>query len=243
MEPLDPEASVPLYAQLKARIMAKVEDGRYPVGSRIPSEERLIEDFNVSRITVRRAVQELVREDILEKRQGKGTYVKRHEVQAKFTQDSEVCSFTAACEKAGMRPGARVDRVSLEPVPEGEHGFLGSDPSDRLLRIDRVRTADGVPIMVEENLFPAGRYGFLADVDLEDASLYEVIRDRLGTEPMLKEPCQLDLERASFRLASMLGVPCGEPLFLYAGRYFDSEGRPMYLGRQHIVGSRFSFRI
>lgn len=68
---------IPLYQQLKEEIKAAIKNGTFPSGTKIPTESELSEKFNVSRITVRRAVQELCQEDYLSKKQGKGTFVKQ----------------------------------------------------------------------------------------------------------------------------------------------------------------------
>ena len=238
---LDETSSTPLYAQLMAEISSRVDDGTYAVGERIPSEEKLIDMYGVSRITVRRAIKELVEGGLLVKRPGKGTYVNEPQVKAKFTQDNDVNSFTSACEENGMVAGAHLVACEEVPAIAAERAFFGDD--SRLLLIERVRTADGVPIMVEENYLPVADYGFLEEANLENTSLFSLIFDRLQRKPCLNEPCTLDIEKASPTLAAHLDVPCGEPLFLFVGRYFDEDGRPMYLGKQHIVGSRYTFRI
>lgn len=240
---LDETSSTPLYAQLMAAIVSAIDDGTYQIGDRIPSEEKLIETYAVSRITVRRAIHELVEDGRLVKRAGKGTYVNERQVKAKFTQDNDVNSFTNSCAQNGMIAGAHLISLDVVPGMDQESDFFGYGAKGRLLRIERVRTADGVPIMVEENYFPYERYAFLEQEGHENTSLFAVIFDHLHMKPSLKEPCTLDIEKAPTTLAAHLEVPCGEPLFLYVGRYFDDNGEAMYLGKQHIVGSRFTFRI
>lgn len=248
---LDPESSEPLYAQLRDILKEQIEGHEFRPGERIPSEEALIRGYGVSRITVRRALSELVAEGYLTKRSGKGSFVSPPDrrtaapskVAARFAQDNEVQSFTDACLSNGQRPGARL--VSCREVAgfEEEREFFGFGEEGRLVRVERARTADGVPIMVEENYFPADSYAFLLEADFRDTSLFSIIAAAGRGEPMLNEPCQLDLEKATAASADLLDVPVGEPLFCLRGRYFDSEGNAMYLGKQRIVGTRYTFRI
>lgn len=182
---------------------------------------------------------------------GKGTYVSERipgmsaqsKVRAKFTQNNDVQSFTEACESNNQRAGAHL--ISIEEVDgiDEARDFFGFGSEGRLLRVLRIRTADRTPIMVEENYFPAGEYGFLRKADFEDTSLYDIIAASGHGDPMLTEPCALDLEKAPADLAPYLDVPVGEPLFCLVGRYFDADGSAMYLGKQHIVGTRYTFRI
>lgn len=251
MNKLDEGSSTPLYAQLRDLLKGQIADGAFVPGERIPSEDKLNGLYGVSRITVRRALQELVDEGYLVKCPGKGTYVSERvpgapahaKVRARFTQNNDVQSFTEACESNGQAAGAHL--LALEEVDgfEGARDFFGFGAEGRLLRVVRIRTADRTPIMVEENYFPAGEYGFLREADFEDTSLYDIVTAGGHGDPMLTEPCALDLEKAPAEMAPYLDVPIGEPLFCLEGRYFDADGSPMYLGRQHIVGTRYTFRI
>lgn len=240
---LDENSSTPLYAQLMASIESAIDEGRFKPGERIPSEEKLIEQYSVSRITVRRAIRELVEAGRLVKRAGKGTYVSEPQIKAKFTQNNDANSFTSSCAQNGMVAGAHLISLDVVPGMDSEREFFGFGSEGRLLRIVRVRTADGVPIMIEENYFPYEKYRFLEGISHENTSLFATIFDRLRTKPSLKEPCALNIETAPMTLAQHLDVPCGDPLFLYVGRYYDDAGDAVYLGKQHIVGSRFTFRI
>lgn len=248
---LDEGSSTPLYVQLRELLRQQILAGMFAPGTRIPSEDKLNNMYGVSRITIRRALQDLVGEGLLVKRVGKGTYVNerfskapgRTKVAAKFPQDKEVNSFTEACETNGQRAGAHL--LALDEVAgfEDERGFFGFGEEGRLIRVVRIRTADDVPIMVEENYFPAETYGFLLQADFENTSLFDIVSEQGHGDPILNEPCALDLEKASVEIAPYLDVPSGEPLFCLFGRYFDSNGAPMYLGKQHIVGVRYTFRI
>ena len=250
-ERIDETLSEPLYAQLRDILKARIEQGLYPVGRRIPSEDQLNAQFGVSRITVRRALSELANEGYLIKRAGKGSYVsdswvKFHapsKVSVRFPQNNDVQAFSESCIANGFTPGATLIRCAKIPGIESERSFFGFGPEDDLLLVERVRTADDLPIMVEENLFPYEPYGFIENEDLSDASLYELILRHGCTEPCLREPCALELEKCSLNYAKILKVPAGEPLFCLTGRYYDSEGHPMYFGKQHIVGTRYTFRI
>lgn len=248
---LDEGSSTPLYAQLRELLKGQIADGTFVPGERIPSEDKLNGMYGVSRITVRRALQELVEEGYLVKCPGKGTYVSERvpgspvqsKIRAKFTQNNDVQSFTEACQSNECTAGAHL--VALEEVEglDEARDFFGFGSEGRLLRVVRIRTADRTPIMVEENYFPASEYAFLHEADFEDTSLYDIIVENGHGEPMLTEPCALDLEKAPAEMALYLDVPAGEPLFCLVGRYYDTDGSPMYLGKQHIVGTRYTFRI
>lgn len=248
---LDEGSPTPLYAQLMEVLRAQIEDGLFHPGERIPSEDSLNHLYGVSRITIRRALKELVDAGYLMKRPGKGTYVSEllpehaasPKVVERFARTKDVESFTDACAGNGRTAGAHLIRCESVSGMDDERTFFGFGSEGRLLRVERLRTADGTPIMVEENYFPYDAYHFLLDADFEGTSLFDIVTAAGHGEPMLNEPCMLNLEKASASLAAQLDVVVGEPLFCLFGRYYDADGTPMYLGKQHIVGSRYTFRI
>lgn len=240
---LDGESLTPLYQQVMEEIRAGVVNGGYGTGDKIPSEAELSEMFSVSRITVRRAVGELVEEGLLTKRQGKGTYVTRRKMQRKIMQESIVQSFSDTCRVNGLVPGARV--LQREVVPSGKEGerLLGLSPDDQLVYIRRVRTADGIPIMLEDNYFPRARFGFLLDAELDDASLFDVIERRLGFRPDDSTPTTIEIVLATSDVARELAVGVGEPLFHLDSCMLGNGGEALFFEHQHIVGSRYSLVV
>src|ERR1700744_6326809 len=113
MASLDHYSPVPLYAQVETALAARIADGTFPVGSRIPKEEDLIEQFAVSRTTIRQTIQNLIRRGLVEIRRGKGTYV----AQPKITQElTELSGFVEDMETLGRRASARVLDKKIVPA-------------------------------------------------------------------------------------------------------------------------------
>lgn len=240
---LDEESLTPLYQQVMEEIKRGIESGVYATGEKIPSEAELSEMYSVSRITVRRAVEELVEQGLLTKRQGKGTYVITHKLTRKVTQESMVLSFSDTCKVNGLVPGARVlDRQVVSAGAEGQH-YLGVSPDDKLVYIRRVRTADGEPIMLENNYYNYDRFAFLMDANLDDVSLFDVIEDRLGFKPDDSTPSTIEIVLATTDVARDLSISVGEPLFLLESCMLGNNGEALYFEHQYIVGSRFTFVV
>jgi GntR family transcriptional regulator len=224
-------------------IKGGIEGGRYVTGDKIPSEIELSEMYTVSRITIRRAVEELVGEGYLTKRQGKGTYVNHRKLLRKLEQAGAVQSFTDACKNEGRTPGATLlQRRKVTPQPE-ERRFLNIGADDQLVYIQRVRTADGEPVMLENNLFPLDRFAFLLDEDLKDNSIFELIHERAGVLPTSTEKSTLEIVLASKDTAEPLGVSVGEPLFYENVHFLDASGGPLLIGQQYMVGTRYMFNL
>lgn len=241
---LNPRSSSPLYQQVMDDIVHDIASGLYRPDEKIPSEADLGDIYDVSRITVRRAVEELVKQGKLTKRQGKGTFVNEaEEGPSSFQNDDIVQSFSVTCEANGVVPGAVLVTRELAPLPDGGAAFFGGACDGRAVRVKRVRTADGRPLMVEDNFFDPERYQFLLESDLDGCSIFRLIEERCGLVPRNSDSCVLSMERADIELAGLLQVPENEPLFSVRGEYLDQYGNPMFLGIQHVVGKHYSFRL
>lgn len=241
---LDHSSQEPLYLQVIEDIRRDIASGLYRPGEIIPSEIELGDIYRVSRITVRNAVKVLEREGLLIKRQGKGTFVTEEaEQKAPFENDDIVRSFTKTCENNGVVPGAKLVTCERVLLPLDRPSFFGGADNGAAIRVVRVRTADDVPLMVEDNLFDPVKYRFLLDEDLEGCSIFELIEQKSGLVPRTSADCVLSMERATAQLAELLCVAENEPLFTVSGEYSDQYGEPMFIGLQHVVGKHYSFRL
>ena len=236
MKKLQSDSSSPLYHQLKQRIAADIERGTYPTGSRIPPEHELEQLYQVSRVTVRRALAELTAEGLLERKQGKGTFVStpRERVQLK-----NLHSFHDCCRMNKVRPSTDVIHVKETAAGEKDAEELNLSAGSRVLETLRVRRADGVPVVLERNRFSMA-YAYLQDQDLT-GSLYSLLRD-YGVEPKLAVH-DISLRFADEEEARLLETKEGTPLVCLHEVIYDQRGRPLHNSIQLIRGERFVFRI
>ena len=236
MKKLQTESSSPLYHQLMQRLSEDIERGTYPVGSRIPPEHRLEELYNVSRVTVRRALAELTAEGLLERKQGKGTFVST----PRFSQDlKSIHSFYDACKQNGFQGGTIVIHVKETEADAADTEELNLRAGDRILETLRIRTADGVPVVLEKNRFSLA-YSYLENENLE-GSLYNILRD-YGVEPS-QASHDISMAYATEVQAKLLEVEPGAPLMRLHEVVYDQKGRPLHNSLQLIRGDRFVFRI
>ena len=234
---LDSESASPLYQQVFEVIKGKIETGRYPAHSQIPTESELSRMYSVGRITVRRAIEELVNEGYLTKRQGRGTFVTAPKMVRKVHQKDDVQSFTDACNENGMRAGAHLISCSPAKADDVLASFFNIAPGSDLILVNRLRTADGIPVLLENNYYPSHGFEFLYEEDLTDRSIFQVVGGRTGHYPVESEPCRLEIARADIEVARILDVPVGEPLFYMNVGFLDAAGISFCYGRQFYVGS------
>ena len=242
----DGKAAIPLYQQVIDIIKNEINSGAYKAGARIPNEFELAESYKVGRVTVRRAIEELVQQGYLTKRQGKGTFVNAPKLKRKIRQKGDVQSFTEGCAANDMVPGARLVSRTVVAATHEDAAFFGVEPGCELIVVERVRTADGIPVMLENNAFVLADHPYLqtlADKDLTDNSIFALVAEHSGRAPLKSDPCTVEIALADAQAAPLLEVPVGEPLFFMEAYFTDADEQPLLLGRQKIVGSRYVFDI
>lgn len=236
MTKLNNKDTVPLYEQLVIRLKKRLESGELNIGQSIPNETQLCEEYGVSRITVRRAVNELVKQGYLEKRQGKGTFVT---VPGNAMDLTQVSSFSDTCRRRGSRAGAKVIRCELVPATPREERDLNIGKNQKAVELCRVRYCDNIPVMIEINRFSTA-YSYLTECDL-DGSLYSVLQE-FGIQPA-KAVHDISLIRADETAAKLLEIPKDTVLLYLEEVIYDQKGRPLHNSSQWIRGDRFTFRI
>lgn len=235
---LNQAESTPLYIQLKDIIKSAITSGEFKPEMKIPSEDDFSQRYRVSRITVRRAVTELVDEGLLVKKQGKGTFVSARKVKRNII---EFLSFTLTCQINGVKPGSSLMKKEIIEPSEMDIHELKLQKNEKVILIQRIRYANGEPIIIENN-YLSERYKGLFDENLEGHSLYRILKEKYGTEPVRSKKT-LEICRATKEEANLLKISISSPLFLMKGIAYDADGMPVHRAKQLIVGDKFIFSI
>ena len=162
----------PLYDQLVDILTEKIEH-EYRPGDMLPSERELSKYYDLSRTTVRLALQELERLGLVVRQHGRGTFVADRSVQT--TNLSQTYSFTEQMRELGRKPATTILEFSEIESDKNLASSLGVRIGDKLFKIKRLRSADGVPMMVERTYLPVRKFMSLKRPMLEHESLYHVI--------------------------------------------------------------------
>lgn len=147
-------------------------------GQRLPSERRLAEQYGVARMTVRGVLDRLAAQGLVHRAQGQGTFVS----EARVAQPSTLTSFTEDMRARGLRPTSIVLAQEVVPAPQAVAVRLELAPGTPLVRVERVRRGDDVPVALERTHLPARRFPGLEDADLATTSLYETLASEYGCE-------------------------------------------------------------
>ena len=232
LPPLDESSAQPLYQQLQRALRGAIENRVIGPDDALPPERDLAEEFGVSRITVRKALDALVNEGLLIRRQGAGTFVAGR-VEKSF---SKLSSFSEDMTARGRRPeSVWLSRSSGAVTPE-ESLTLGLSPGVTVYRFNRIRYADGAPMALEFSTVP----GFcLPSENAVQESLYEAL-DAHGARPV-RALQRLRAVLFNSERARLLGVSDGAPGLFIERRGFLRDGRPVELTHSYYRGDAYDF--
>jgi len=239
MNNLDYDSIVPLYEQIKRLVNQDILNGNLKPKQRIPTEVELSSQYGVSIVTVRRAIQALVDEGYIEKRQGKGTFIAAPSYQKSFA--NKVMSFSETCEANGLRPGAKVLALDMRIPDTHISNFLQLPKNTAAVHILRLRYADNIPRVIEENYFPP-QFQYLLKEDLEDTSLYRLLREKYNTQ-ILPGRLTLKAVRADRKTAACLNIELNAPLLKMLGYNVQTSGEPLHSCAQIGYGEDFEIVI
>ena len=222
-----------LYIAIKDDLLARIEDGTYPVGQTIPTEMELADIYDVSRPTIRQAVQLLVDDGYLEKRRRRGTIVlDRSKREAPRVSEADYIGEAAQpvpgmiLEPSGSGDERHVRTVGLlskrELASREVARALSIAEGDAVYKIVRLRYMDEVPNVFMVSYIPAANYPGLIDTDFSRERLY-VRMAELG-RPVVRATRRFEAAKADATIATIFDVPEGDPLFLFNITGYDDEG-------------------
>lgn len=222
--------------QIKDVLTTLVRESRD--GSLLPSERVLSEQFGVARMTVRGVINDLEAEGLVRRVGGRGTFVQH----PTLTHSEIFRSFSEDMHNRGMTPGSRRYRARTRPAPGDVAARLGIDPGDPVHSIERVRTADGVPMALESTNLSAQRFPNLLAVMGKEESLYEVLA-RVFKVRFESAEQTVSIARLSPVQASRLEVPTYDPAFAVERLAVDNMGNVVEFGRSLYRGDRYSIQM
>ncbi|KWX79730.1 GntR family transcriptional regulator [Paenibacillus jilunlii] len=239
MRQLQPDSIIPLYVQLKDIIKSDIEAGIIKPGQKIPTEFELCEMYSISRRTVRTAISELIEEGLLDRKQGKGTFITTPKIQAKF--GPSVLGFTEICKLNNLRPSSKLVEQRQISATSKLAEALNVPVNSSLVAIRRIMLADEVPVMMDYAVFTEA-YNFLLQENMDNRSLYAAIKAKRDVS-FMRQRKSIQTVFADSAQAQYLEIPVGYPLLLSQGTVVSSTMEIIHYGEQHIVGDKFVLYI
>ena len=228
---------VPAYIRIHDAIKKEIDGGVWEIGQRLPSERDLADDYEVSRMTLRQAITLLVEEGILERRVGSGTYVASHRVQEKMRGTT---SFTEIVRSQGKTPSSQLISYQRKPANETEIQQLQLKATDTVVRMERVRFADNVPLVFEVASIPEKLIQSFNQEDITE-HFFQTLTDN-GYE-IGKSQQTIYAKNASERVANYLKVPKNHAVLALTQVSYFTDGRPFEYVHSQYVGDRFEFYL
>jgi len=240
MPTLERSNPLPLYYQLKQVLRQQINAGHLAPHTAIPSEPELVAKYRVSRATVRQALTELVHEGLLYRQHGKGTFVCEPRVQQTL---SELTSFTEEMRQRGKRTSGILLISELVRGTQTVREQLRLADAEQVIRLERLRTANGTPIAHQISYLPYPRAEGVYQRAKESAegSLYDLMAAE-GLNPYIAEQT-IRSDRASTRESELLQVQPGESGLRINRTTFDSTGSPIEYSESFYPANRYEFQV
>jgi GntR family transcriptional regulator len=212
----------PLYAQVRETLIERIKTGVWKPGQLLPNEFEIAAEFNVSQGTARKAIDTLAADGLVNRRQGKGTFVVEH------TPANMLFRFFHVYDEAGKQ--ALPDSASVRPrvvdATPAQCAALDLKDGDKVVQIDRLRTCCGKPFSIETIALPEAMFPDLAQVDAVPNTLYDLFQKQFGV--LVGRADDKIMPTVASKLdAAMLGVPEGHPLLVIDRITYDLDGRPI----------------
>jgi GntR family transcriptional regulator len=230
---------IPLHHQVYLDLKSALGSGEWRPGDRLPPERELAARYGCSVITVRHALGELAREELIERTRGRGTFVMVPRLERNF---AGTLSFSQEMQSRGLDPETRLVVARPEQAGEAVAAALELPLGAATLYLERLRLADGDPLLLEQVHLPGSRFPGLLASDLEHNSLWDILNQRYAT-PIVRAREALEPVLLRAREARLLDQAPGRPALLVEGVAFAADGSPVEFARSYVRGDRTRYYV
>lgn len=239
---IDRNHVLPLYEQVKKHLISLIDRGNLGPGDKLPSEKELEDEFGVSRVTVRRAFQELSHEGRIERVPGKGSFV----LHPKIEPLTALTSFSENMRAQGYEPSYQQAVISIEDVQPKIATMLGVPLDDKVTHVNRLMLADGLPMAIQDAYLPYAIYqqkpAFFTPEVLTNISMYRVLELELGIK-LYRADEWVDASKAYVDEASKLGISSDDVVLVVERLTFDEGDRPVEYVKLIFPANRYRYKV
>jgi GntR family transcriptional regulator len=219
---LDKDSPIPLYIQFKEYLLDRIERGEFEPGQRLPSEREFCDQFGVSRITIRQALNELMRDGLIQSVPGKGTFVARKQ-EEKF---HPLASFSQQMRSRGHSPSSRILKQAVISASQRLAQELHIRTHAEVALIERLRLTDGEPYGLQTAYLPLELCPNILKHDPEKGSLYQTLRDEHGLVPITADN-SFEARLAEPEEETLLHLPHPSAVLVMRQTSYLEDGRPI----------------
>ncbi|MBN2045305.1 MAG: GntR family transcriptional regulator [Anaerolineales bacterium] len=237
MELISRNSKIPLYYQLYEILLNRIKDGTWQPDDLLPSEAELVDQYDLSRATVRQAFDMLVNQGWVFRRRGQGTFVSRPTIEQNL---SRIVSFWEDMQQRGLEPGTKVMAREIIPASEDLAEELQVTPGEELASIVRLRLADGEPMSVEYSYLVHQNCLGILDQDYANNSLRQMLRDQFNINLVYARQ-RIRAVPASEQLAELLDIEPNSPLLHIERVSYSDQDIPIEYLEINLRGDRYTF--
>lgn len=242
LEFVDRNSPIPLYYQIKLNLKRFIEDNKLIPNAPLPSEEELAKRYGVSRLTVRQAMQELVKEGLVYRIQGKGTYV----AESKMISDlSYLTGFSEEMEKVKKKTWSKVLANELVKLPEKVAKVFNIPSDTDVLLLSRLRYEGDRPRAIENAYLNISKYPVLKKIleyDMSARSLYKILREEFSIYPTFAEE-EIEVVHPEKSVAEKLGIDERDCVLSIVRITFSKEKIPVEYVYSNYRRDNFKLRV
>jgi GntR family transcriptional regulator len=232
---LDRRSVVPLYYQIQQYLLGQIRSGIIKPGEAVPSEQEISRRLRISRMTARQALKSLCDLGVAYSQRGKGTFVSEIKLEKNFRQ---VLSFSEEMQARGSRPGARVLSFEVAEPAADAIAALRLAPGEKVISLQRVRTAGSSPVALEWSRLPSRLCPGLVESFDPAGSLYRVLFERYGIQIVVTDEVA-EAGLAGVEESRFLRVKKGSPMFFFTRTSYVQTGQPVEFVKSVYRGDRY----
>jgi GntR family transcriptional regulator len=234
-----PNSPVPMYAQIREILRARILDGTYSTHEQLASESEMIATFGVSRITVRQALNDLQNEGLIFRMHGKGTFVSKPKA---FQDLGKLQGFGEAMRQKGYETYARVISIDAVTPSQQVRDKLQLPKRAKVTELQRLRFLNREPISLDITYVPTAIGHRLAKEDLATRDVFVILENDYGIA-LGHADLQIGSTLADEYLAEQLRVDAGSPVLLIERTTFTSDSQPIDYEHLYYRGDAFQYRV
>lgn len=234
------QVDVPMHSVVRTELLGEISSGRLRPGDQVPTEPQLIDKYQVSRTTVRRALRDLETMGLIDRQPGRGSFVREPRVAPRLDR---LTGFVEDMEALGLHASASVELIERVQADVEVSEQLRVAVGDLVVHVQRVRLANGTPISFDDSYFPHGLGSRIAAENLEDEPFYSILEGKYGIA-LAGADYVVSAAVADERVARLLGIELGDPvLLLRRTSYARPDRRPVLFEHLYFAGARISYRL
>lgn len=230
---------VPRHSQISQWLRSQIEEGVFEPEEKLPSENELAKKFDVSRVTIRRALQSLESDEVIYRCQGLGSFVSDKRTPHNLVR---LTDFNEDMAKAGLKASSRVHEFRVIDAPSWLLAPLQIEKGTKVMQIDRLRLGNGDPVAFDSTWLPILYGQLLSEEKLRKATIYKILEEEYDIE-VIRGTYRFSADIADDQLSKELKIENGAPLLVIERSTFTMGNKPVYFQRRYYRTDKVMYEM